>query len=226
MGSFSWSFTKFKNFEVCPKRHYEVDIAKNYVETSEALTWGNEVHLAMEKAVTGKSPLPDTMREYQPWVERYTAARPGEGETYVENKYAITKDFRPTQWKDWNGAWYRGVADLVRLDGPVALAVDWKTGASKNAHDSRQLMLMSQCIFVHYPQVQRIKAEFVWLKEGYSSPEIFNRSTIHQEWPPVLARVAEMENAAKTMNYPPKPGKFCARWCPVSSCVYHGKRHS
>ena len=42
---FAWSYSRLKNFEVCPKRHYEIDIAKNIKEEeSEALLWGNTVH--------------------------------------------------------------------------------------------------------------------------------------------------------------------------------------
>lgn len=219
---FSWSYSKYKNFDVCPKRHYEVDIAKNFVESSEQLTWGNEVHGAISKACTGAQALPDSMKDYQPWVQRYAA--PGiAGELQVEKKYAITRDFQPTAWFG-NSVWFRGVCDLLRIDGPVARAVDWKTG--KLLHDSRQLMLMAQCIFVFNPHVKRIHTEFVWLKDDCTTTEVFNRDTIVREWPPVLEQVRQMEEAAKTMTYPPKPNRLCGRYCPVVSCVFHGKRHS
>lgn len=215
----AWSYSKFKNFVVCPKRHYEVDLAKHFVEDSEQLTWGNTVHDALRDATTGKVPLPDTMKDYQRWITEITG---GPGKIFVEQKYAITKDFQPTSYFA-NNVWYRGIADVVRMDGPVALARDYKTGQLK--HDSRQLMLMAQCLFSHYPMLRRIKTEFVWLKDDCVTPEIFNRDTIAREWPPILPTVAEMEAANRTMTYPPKPGKLCARYCPVTSCPFHGKRH-
>lgn len=233
--NFSWSFSKSKNFETCPKRHYEVDLAKNYSDTSEALDWGNDVHNALAAAMLHKAglpesidgrdrvtpaALPDTMTDYQKWIDIY--ADPGlPGTLLVEQKFSITKDFQPCGWSDWNRAWFRAKGDAVRILGPVARAMDWKTGAVK--HDSRQLMLLAQCIFAKYPAVQRIKTEFVWLKEDCVTPEVFDRATIAREWPPVLAVVEQMVQAAATLNYPPKPGKLCRAWCPVMSCPYHGK---
>jgi hypothetical protein len=74
--------------------------------------------------------------------------------------------------------------------------------------------------------VQRIQAEFVWLKDDcLGQPEIYNRDTIVREWPPLLPQLQRMEEASKTLDYPPKPCGLCARYCPVLSCSYHGKRH-
>ena len=220
--AFSWSYSKYKAYDVCPRRHYEVDIQKNFVDDTEQLKWGNQVHKAMADAALGKSDLPDSMKDYQRWIDKY--ASPGlPGELKVELKYAVTKDFEPTAWFARN-VWFRGVCDLQRISGPVAVAIDWKTG--KVLHDSRQLMLMAQCIFVHYPEVQRVLTEFVWLKDDCTTPETFNRNTIMNGWPPILDHVKQMESAAQTLSYPPKPGKLCARYCPVSTCQYHGKRHT
>lgn len=217
---FAWSYSKAKNFDTCAKRHYEVDIAKNFVDDTEQMKWGNEVHEALRDATVGKAPLPDSMKDFQKWVDEM---KTGPGLLLVEQKLAITKDFQPCGWSDWNNAWFRGICDVARVAGPVALARDYKTGKIK--HDSRQLMLMAQCIFAHHPEVRRIKTEFVWLKDDCVTPEVFDRATIAREWPPVLAIVRQMEEAAHASNYPPKPGKLCARYCPVLSCVFHGKRH-
>lgn len=216
---FAWSYSKYKNFQTCPKRHYEVDIAKNFTESSEQLVWGNEVHDALAKAVQRIAPLPDSMKDYQRWVD--DAVQGQASEILVEQKYAITRSFQPTKWFA-NDVWYRGIADLVLISGPVALARDYKTG--KVTHDSRQLMLMAQCIFSHRPEIKRIKTEFVWLKDDCTTPETFDRATIANEWPPLLPGVQAMEHAGKTMTYPPKPGKLCRSWCPVVSCPHNGKR--
>lgn len=218
---FAWSYSRYKAYDSCPLRHYEVDIAKNFTEQSEQLVWGNEVHKAIEEATVGKTPLPDTMRDYQKWVDQITG---GAGTIYVEQKFAITKNFLPTEFFAPD-VWFRGICDVLRVSpsGRTALARDYKTGAIK--HDSRQLMLMAQCIFVHYPTVQRIKTEFIWLKNDCTGEETFDRDTILNEWPPLMPLVKSMEQSAKTMNYPPKPCGLCARYCPVVSCNFHGKRY-
>lgn len=220
--AFAWSYSKKKNFDTCPKRHYEIDIAKNFKEDQgpdSQLGWGNRVHKALAEACVGKAPLPDAMQDYQPWVDKVKA---GPGELLVEQKFALTKDFQPTEFFGPR-AWYRGIGDVVRVAGPVALGLDWKTG--KVLHDSRQLMLLASCIFAFHPDVKRVRTEFVWLKEGCTTPEIFNRDTIRNEWVSLLPEIEQLEQADKDMNYPPKPGYLCHSYCPVMSCPFHGKRH-
>lgn len=217
---FSWSYSKMKNYLACPFRHQQVDLLKNYTDQSAALTWGNEVHDSLARACgPNREPLPATMGEYVPWVVKY--ASPGiPGELKIEQQLAITKDFQPTTWFGAN-AWLRVKVDLLRIHAPVGLSVDWKTG--KLQHDSRQLMISTQCVFAHYPEIHRVKTEFAWLKDDAVTPEYFSRKTIVNEWPPVLDIVKQMEHAYNTGTYPPKPGPFCREWCPVKSCEHNGK---
>jgi RecB family exonuclease len=218
---FAWSYSKYKAFDSCPKRFYETSIAKNFVEESEQLQWGTDVHEALHKATIGEAPLPDSMREYQKWVDEM---KEGEGTLYVEQQYAITKDFQPTEWYA-NDVWFRGICDVLRVSpsGRTALARDYKTG--KVQHDSRQLMLMAQCLFIHHLSLRRIKTEFIWLKDDCTTVETFDRDNIVHEWMPLMPMVKRMEEAHVTMDYPPKPCGLCARWCPVVSCSFHGKRY-
>lgn len=195
-----------------------MDVLKTFKEKENAaLLWGNTVHKAIADALEKKAPLPVEMLTYQPWVDRVAA---GPGKLLVEQKYAITKSFQPTSWFS-DTAWYRGIGDVVRIDGPVALVLDWKTG--KLLVDSEQLMLMAQCIFAHYPDVQRVRSEFVWLKEDCSTPEIYDRAYAADQWLPVLDEVATLEAAYNSNNYPPRPNRYCRSYCPVVSCEYHGK---
>lgn len=212
----SWSYTKLKNYITCPKRHYEIDVLKNFLDSSDALTQGNAVHDELAKACTGAVPLPPGHR-HQVWVDR---VRSGPGELLVEQKYAITRDFRKTTYfaKD---VWYRGIADVVRIDRDVALALDWKTG--KVLEDPVQLMLMAVCLFVHYPQLLRVRAEYIWLKDECTSPEVFDRVEVATEMSKLLPRIDELEKASKTLTYPPKPNGLCMKWCKVTSCPFHGK---
>ena len=218
--SWAWSYSKLKNYDTCPRRHYEVDIAKNYSdEGGQALIWGNQVHDALAKALKGVSLLPPEMHDYQHWLDRVAH---GPGELLVEQKFALTKDLLPTEYFSPK-VWYRGICDALRLDGPVALAIDWKTG--KVLDDSVQLGLMAQCIFAFHPEIKRVRTEFIWLKEDCSTGETYNRNDAAGMWVGLMPRVTVLESAAKTMTYPPKPGRLCARFCPVLSCSHHGKRH-
>lgn len=217
----AWSYSKLKNYDVCPKRHYEVDVLKNYSDNDGAgqakLAEGNDAHDCLAKACRDALPLPERFKHYQIWVDR---VRAGPGQLLVEQKYAITRDFRPTTYFA-RDVWYRGIGDVVRIDGPVALVLDWKTG--KILEDSVQLMLMAQCLFSHYPQLKRVRSEFVWLKDECTSPEVFDRQEVANAWIDLLPRVATLEQASKTMTFPPKPGGLCKKYCPVVSCPFHGK---
>lgn len=218
----SWSYSKLKNYEVCPKKHYEVDLAKTYVETQSddpdsALNWGNRVHDTFKKVLLGQLVLPDEMKMYQHWINRVLK---GPGTLLVEQKYAITRQFQKTGYFAPD-VWVRMIGDVVRLDGPVALVLDWKTG--KIVEDSVQLMLMAQALFSHYPQLQRVRSEFVWLKDDCTTPEVFDRKEVAANWVGLLDRVNAMELSSKTMNYPPLPGRLCKNYCPVQSCAFYKK---
>lgn len=215
----AWSYSKLKNYRTCPKRHYEVDILKNFDDGdgNEQLIFGNEAHDGLAKACVGKVPLREKFSHYQVWVDR---VRAGPGKLLVEQKYAITRAFHPTTYFA-RDVWFRGIGDVVRIDGPVALVLDWKTG--KILEDSVQLMLMAQCLFSHFPEVKRVRSEFVWLKEECTTPEVFTREEVAEQWRSLLPQVNELEAASKTLTYPPKPGGLCKKYCPVQSCPFWRK---
>lgn len=216
----SWSYSKLKNFRVCPKRMYEVDILKHFVEPvvpDGPLDWGNRVHDAFATALKNGTDLPPEFAQYKYWIDR---VRRGSGQLLVEQKYAITRDFRKTTYFA-NDVWYRGIGDVVRLDGTCALVLDWKTG--KILEDSVQLMLMAQCLFSHYPALTHVRSSFVWLKDDCETPELLTRAEVASQWVGLLEEVQGMEEAAKAMDYPPKPNNFCKSYCPVNSCPFHKK---
>jgi hypothetical protein len=217
--AFSWSYSKLKNYESCPKRHYEVDVAKTYKEDeSDQLKWGNQLHDALAKRLGPHNiALPGTMIEFEDMCLKLEAVP---GNRLVECKYAINADFAPVDWfaKD---AWYRAIADVLIINGPVALAIDYKTG--KVVEDSVQLALMAACIFAHFPMVQAVRTEFFWLKEDATSRDDFRRGDMVEMWRSLWPRIEMLKGAYASMNFPPKPGHLCKRWCPVVACPHHGK---
>lgn len=215
---FAWSYSKLKNFETCPKRHYEIDITKRIKEEeSEQLAYGNQLHSAIAARIEKGTPLPAPYASMEEWAERVLT---GEGTILVEQKLAITKDLQPCEFFA-RDAWFRGVADVVKIVGPVALVLDWKTG--KILEDGVQLALTAQCVFAHHPQVQKIRAEFVWLKENATTRGNYARSDMVQLWNNLTPRLEALEHAHNTTTYPARPGPLCRRWCPVSDCPHHGQ---
>ena len=219
---FAWSYSRLKNFETCPKRSWHIDIVKDVrEEESEQLKWGNMLHAAAAARLSGKKiPLTADFGVLSPWIERFEKTP---GDILVEQKLAIAKDFGACDWfaKGERAAWLRVVIDVLKINGAVALAADWKTGKIKE--DSVQLALNAACIFAHFPQIQRLRTEFIWLAEDASSRADFSREDMPGLWRSVLPRVDAMRHAHETQSYPAKPGGICKRWCPVEKCPHWGE---
>lgn len=214
--SFSWSWSKVAAFETCPKRYYHYSVAKDVEEPeSEAIAYGNTVHKVLADRLTGK-PLPAHFSHLEEW-----AARIGDGDKLlVEQKMAIKQDFSATDWKA-RDAWFRGIADVIKIKGRVALVVDWKTGKLKD--ESQQLALMAACVFAHHPEVEKIRSEFIWLKEDATTRADFARNDMVGVWNNLLPRVSHLQQAHEKQEFPPKPGFLCKNWCSVVSCPHHGR---
>jgi hypothetical protein len=198
---------------------YEIDLCGNFKEAMDPdgpLARGDAVHKAMAARLKNKVALPKDM-DYEYWADRVDR---GTGTLLVEQKYAITRDFRPTAYFA-DDVWYRGIGDVVHIDGRVALVLDWKTG--KVLEDSVQLMLMAQCIFSHFAAVTHVRSSFVWLKDDCETPELLTRAEVAQQWVELLPRVQAMEKAAQTMTYPVKPSGICKTYCRVTSCPLYKK---
>lgn len=218
---FSWSYSKLKNFEACPKKHFHVDIVKDAKESeSEELKWGNLLHKAAAKRLKDKEPVPPGFEVLEPWCQRIEK---GPGVILVEQQLAIAEDFGPCGWfeKGERYAWHRGIADVIKIVGPVALACDWKTGKIKE--DSVQLALMAACIFAHHPTIEKIRTEFIWLQFDAASRADFTREDMPGLWRGLWPRVEALKRAHELFEYPAKPGGLCRRWCPVKQCPHNGE---
>jgi hypothetical protein len=215
---FTFSFSKLKNFETCPRRYHEIDVKRAWPgEESDQLSYGDSVHKAMAGALQGK-PLPAAHSVYQPWIDKFKRT---EGELLVECKWAITRDFKPTPWMS-SKVWLRGIADAAIMAGDYATVVDWKTGKSRNA-DPVQLTLTALIMFIQYPELQCIRADFVWLPEDMATSQVLFRSEAAKHWAAIIPRAERLEKATEENNFPPTPNFLCEKWCPVKTCPFWGK---
>jgi len=215
---FSWSYSKIKNFDSCPKKHQAVDLLKLFKEEeSDVLRWGNEVHDGLAKRVRDGTPLPFTMKHLEPVAAQVLSVP---GRRLVEQQLAINKDFQPCAWFA-RDAWFRIIADVIVLNPPVAFAVDYKTG--KILHDSQQLALLAACVFLHHPDINAVRTEFWWIREDEITKENFRRKDMTSIWRGIWPKYLELKNASETGNYPAKQSGLCKDYCPVVTCSYNGK---
>jgi hypothetical protein len=210
-----------KNFETCPKRYYAIDVAKQFKEDedNDHLKYGNFVHTSIADRINAeRKPLPPTLEKLlEPWAVKVLT--PPFDQVLVEQQLAITEDLQKTTWFG-DDVWFRAVVDVLKIVGPVALAIDWKTG--KIVEDSVQLALTAACVFAHHPEVHALRTDFVWLKEDATTRADFTRADMPGMWAGLLPRVTTLRRATDAMEFPPKPNGLCKRWCVVENCPHHG----
>ena len=225
MKPFAWSWSKLKNYRTCPKRHFHVDIEKSFKEPeSDHLIWGHEVHEAMANYVSKDTPLPRTMEHYADRADRLALLRKKGVPVRVEQKLAMSEEFKPVGFFDGK-AWFRGVLDVLVVGGTIARATDWKTGKMPDDGDAEyeQLALSAQLIFAHYPDVREVETEFVWLGYDDTTERTYKHDGMLPVWNKLWPQINVMKEAWRTTTYPPKPSGLCKHHCPVNSCPYYGK---
>lgn len=210
--SVAWSYTVLSSFETCPRRHYLTRVTKSVTEPpSEVLTWGREVHKAIEDRLGGAQlPLPAHLDYLEGVMQKLTSKH---GKRMVEQKFAIDKNFRPVGWRDRN-VWCRGVVDTAIVGVKSAVVVDWKTG--KRKPDTDQLKLFAGMMFAHYPYLETVHTTFIWLKEKKLDADQFEQDQVGSIWNDFLPRVQRLEAAHQTNTWHPKPSGLCGKWCPVT----------
>ena len=215
--AFAWSYSHLKNAETCLKRYYHYQIAKDVVEPeTEQLREGKALHHAFEMRIKYGTQLPLTWARHEPMLTKIINAP---GQTYAEQKLALTSSFTPTGYFAKN-CWFRSVSDCTKDDGLSALVLDWKTG--KPAEDLTQLQLMSLTLFAVKPGLQRVKAALVFVNYDHVEPAEFTRSQVTGLWAEILPRVNMLAHARQTQEFPPRPSGLCKRYCAVVSCPHHG----
>jgi hypothetical protein len=218
--NFAWSFSRLGSFETCPKRYYEVSVAKNIPDQeNDATRWGTATHDAFKNYLMHDVEFPVDMIPYKKWGNR---VKSGPGKLYVEQKFALSKGFEPTTWMAQN-VWVRVIGDVVRVWDKIGLVLDWKTGKDIK-EDETQLMLAAQCVFSYFPEVQKVRSEYVWLAHGDAHTErSYTRADLADAWSGLFSRVQTMEQATIKNEWMPRPSGLCVRNCPVRTCPFWGK---
>jgi hypothetical protein len=218
VGTPAWSYSRLKNFETCPKRHYHYDIAKDVHEPeSEQLRAGNDLHKHFEDRLKRRAPLPLGYTQYEPLLAKIVDAP---GVLSTEGKLAITGDFQPSAYFG-KQVWFRTVVDAIKVNEEIASIFDWKNGKPKE--DITQLQLMAATVFVHQPQVERIKAGLIFVTHDHVETAEFVRGDQAEIWSEILPRVRVMQRAVQKQDFPPKPSGLCRNYCGVKSCPFWRK---
>ena len=216
----AWSFSSLSAFEQCPLRYKLTRVTKLIKEPpTEATTWGNRVHKALEERVRDGTPLPATIAGYEPLAAKLANSR---GEVLVEQKVSVNAKLQPTEYfaKD---VWCRGVLDVAVIGDRSALILDWKTGKRKD--DLDQLKLFAGMAFAYYPALEKVDTGFVWLKDNKVDRQAFTRKQVGDIWATFLPRVKRLNLAFENDRWPANPSGLCRNYCPVgkTNCDFCGQ---
>jgi CRISPR/Cas system-associated exonuclease Cas4 (RecB family) len=217
--SFTWSFSSLKDYINCPRQYHEVKVLQNFTKAAtEQMTYGSEVHKALEDYVGEGKPLAKNYERFQPVLDALVEIP---GDKYPEYKMALDHDKQPCDF-DSDGRWVRGIVDLLIVDGDHAFIVDYKTGSNKYP-DPKQLKLMALMTFAHFKDVQHIKAGLLFVMHNSFTNEEYTRADIDKLWGMFHTDLERLKMSYETGAWIPNPTPLCG-WCPVKSCEFHKER--
>jgi hypothetical protein len=219
----AWSYSSIKTFDQCPKKYYHLKVAKDVKDTpGEAAIYGTMVHEAAELYVRDGTPIPEKFAYMRPIVERLAAI---EGDKHCELKLGVRKTdagYEPCGFFD-KGVWWRGIVDLVIINGTKAHMVDYKTGKSAKYADTKQLDLMAGAMFVHYPELETIKSALAFVVSKDLITKEHKREELDSYLNVFADQLDRLEGAELSGVWNPKSGPLCG-WCPVVECAHHRPR--
>ena len=208
MTKLTHSYSALKQFDNCPKQYQMQRVTREVKPTSgEASLYGERIHKQLEKRLRGETLLDESIK-YEVLCQAFEKLT---GELLIEQELTLNKNLKPTGWWD-EDAWLRSKLDVLVLNKHKAIIADWKTG--KYRPDYSQLELFALQIFKHYPQIEYVKTNFIWLKDMRMDTQIFMVEQAPALWDRLLTKIHRVEAALEANNWPAKPSGLCP-WCPA-----------
>jgi hypothetical protein len=215
---YAWSYSSINLFKQCPHKYYRIRVKKDIVEPeSEAMRYGTAVHKAAEDYIKDGTPVPPQFAFMQKPLD-VLKAKPGE--KLCEYKMGLTRNLTPCGFFD-KDVWWRGVADLIILQGDTALTVDYKTGKSSKFAELKQLEIVSLAIFKHFPEVKKVKAGLMFLFADDFVKTAYLADSQDELWGSWVSDVGQLQASVESNMWNPKPNFTCRGWCPVTSCDHN-----
>jgi len=216
----SWSYSSIKLYDQCPKKYYHLRVVKDVKEPpTDAIIYGKEFHSAAEHYVRDNVPLPPQFNFVKSALDNLKQL---DGDKYCEYEFGLDENLEPCGFKDPN-VWWRGIADLLVVNGEEARVLDYKTGKSAKYADTDQLELMALAIFKHFPQVKKVKAGLLFvisknfIKDSYSFE---NQDKMWHKW---ISEYNRMKFSYDNDVWNPRPSGLCKKHCLVLECPHNGR---
>jgi hypothetical protein len=212
----AWSYSSIKTFDQCAKKYFHLKVVKDVKdEPGEAADYGTAVHEAAELFIKHGTPIPEKFAFMRPIVELLAKKK---GTKVTEIKLGVTSDMKPCGFFDKN-VWYRGIADLLILNGSEAWLIDYKTGKNAKYADMKQLDLLAGAIFIHYPEVETIKSALLYVVSKEMPKKIHHRQHLPTYMGVFDTQLDQLEAAMEHGVWNANPTGLCG-WCPVETCEH------
>ena len=215
----AWSYSSIKTFDQCPKKYFHLKIVKDVKDIpGEAADYGTAVHEAAELFITKGAPIPEKFAFMRTFVELLAKKQ---GTKYAEIKLGVAKvgdEFQPRGFFD-KDVWYRGIADLIIVNGSKALLVDYKTGKNAKYADMKQLDLLAGAIFVHFPKVETINSALLYVVSQEMPKKTHYREHLAAYMSVFNDELGRLEGALGNGIWNAKSSPLCG-WCPVEVCEH------
>jgi len=218
-----WSYSSLSTFKQCPKKYYHLRVKKDVKDRgSEATIYGNKLHKAAEKFIKFNEPLPPEFSFMQGTMDTIARIK---GEPYCEIRFGVTKEdgeYNPCKFGS-SDAWWRGIADLIIINGDKGYLVDYKSSKNAKYADTKQLDLLAAATFTHFPQLKTIKSALAFVVANdivTKEHKADLRKSYFATFDPELERlqVALDEDVWNAVS-----GPLCA-YCPVTKCPHWRER--
>lgn len=220
----AWSYSGIKTFTQCPKKYYHLKVARDVKDKqNDAALYGELAHKAAEDYVAKGTPIEPKFDCIKGVAETLNKMP---GDKYPELKMGVKKlgpgEYEPCEFLD-KDVWWRGIADLVIVDGDQGKLVDYKTGKNAKYADTKQLDLLAGALFVLKPELKVIKSAlaFVVSNDFISKTHTAN---LRDSYLGVFDNELEaLAVAHESGVWNAKSSGLCG-WCPVSQCPHHRER--
>lgn len=212
------SYTNIKMFSQCPHKYKTMIIDKSIpFSTTREQQSGIDVHAALEAAVSKGVALPPQFSDYQVIVDKI---RSMPGQIFCEHRLAIKTDLAPSGYFD-KDAWYRGILDVLVVENNSARIMDYKEG-NDAYQDDDQLRENAILVFSNFPNVDTIKASFIYLQMGRITLLEIKRDQMEDLVLKVSKKEVPMLRAEKMNSFPMQKSHLC-NYCQVNTCRYYNR---
>lgn len=210
-----YTYTMLNTWLICPEQCYRRFIKKDIpFQATKEMQYGTEVHTALEYRIGGKKPLPDAMRQWEPY-----AAALDNVPAKVEVKLGVDDQGQPCAFFGDN-VWLRGKADVLVVDNRIAFLLDHKTG--KKREDPFELEVQALMVHAIHPTLSGIYGAYGWLRENTvgQQHDLFD---VRGTWAKINNIVEEIADSIAGNEFEKKKTPLC-NWCSVLDCEHNPNR--